>query len=46
MFTGVVARVHTQGDPLVYTTGPEHRDLDELRRVVEQLPGLPVVTYA
>lgn len=45
LFEGVVARTHAPDDPLAYSTGPEYRDLPELARIVEQLPGLPVVTY-
>ncbi len=44
IFKGTVARVHAPGDGLPYATGPEHRDIAELQRIVEQLPGLPVVT--
>jgi hypothetical protein len=44
IFEGTVARVHSPEDPLPYSSGPEHRDLAELLHIVEQLPGLPVVT--
>jgi len=44
IFKGTVARLHSVDDALNYTTGPEHRDLAELQRIVDQLPGLPVVT--
>lgn len=39
---GHAARVHGDGDPLVYGDGPEYRDRDELRRIVSQLRGVPV----
>jgi len=42
VFEGVAARVHGAGDPLPYPEGPEYRDLAELKRVVELLPGTPV----
>lgn len=45
MFEAVVARVHGDGDALVYESGPEHRDVAELRRLVEQMPGKPVTLY-
>ena len=41
-FEGRVARLHTPTDPLVYDSGPEHRDAAELQRIVDQLPGLTV----
>lgn len=41
---GVVARIHEPGDALEYSSGPEHRDLAELTRLVGQLKGLPVVS--
>lgn len=39
VFEGRAARTHTELDPLVYATGPEYRDMSELRRIAEQLPG-------
>lgn len=42
VFEGGVARVHPDGDPLNYAWGDEYRDLAELRRIVDQLPGTPV----
>jgi len=42
VFEGRVARVHGDGDPLSYPTGPEYRTAEELARIVEQLPGTPV----
>lgn len=42
MFEGRVARVHGDGDPLDYSTGPEYRTRDELQRIVDQLPGCKV----
>lgn len=46
LFDGVVARTHPPGDALEYTSGPEHRDLEELQHLVDQLAGLPVVAAA
>lgn len=40
---GYTARTHKPGDPLRYAHGDEYRDLAELKRIVEQLPGKPVV---
>lgn len=45
-FTGTVARVHTPDDALDYGSYKQSRDLNELRNIVAQLPGLHVVTYA
>ncbi len=45
IFEGVVARVHAKGDGLRYSDGEEYRDQEELARIVEQLPGLRVVSY-
>lgn len=39
---GYAARVHRPGDGLKYPTGDEYRDLDEVKRIVDKLPGLPV----
>lgn len=39
---GVVGRAHAPGDPLVYASGPEYRDLSEVRSIVAQLVGKPV----
>lgn len=39
---GHAARVHRPGDGLQYKSGEEYRDLAELRRIVDQLPGAPV----
>lgn len=39
---GYAARVHKPGDPLKYAHGDEYRDQSELKRIVDQLPGLPV----
>lgn len=47
-FEGVVARVHRIGDPLLYPefgNRAEYRDLAELKNIVSQLPGKPVVSY-
>lgn len=46
LIEGVVARVHAVGDELSYADGPEYRELKDLQDIVDQLPGLPVVTYA
>jgi hypothetical protein len=46
LIEGVVARVHAVGDGLVYADGEQYRDLAELQNIVDQLPGLPVATYA
>lgn len=42
IFEGRVARVHLPGDALIYSTGPEHRDADEVKNIVNQLTGLPI----
>lgn len=42
IYEGRIARVHGPGDGLVYATGPEHRDAEELAKLVTQLPQLPV----
>lgn len=42
IYEGRVARVHKPGDALIYSTGPEHRDVDELANIVSQLPELKV----
>lgn len=42
IYEGRVARTHAPGDALVYKTGPEHRDGNELQNIVNQLTGLPV----
>jgi hypothetical protein len=42
MVEGVAARVHTPLDPLPYPTGPEMRRADEVKRVIDQLPSVPV----
>lgn len=42
IYEGRVAKTHGPGDALIYSTGPEHRDVDELVNVVNQLPGLKV----
>jgi hypothetical protein len=42
IYEGRVARTHAPGDALIYGTGPEHRDTDELGNVVNQLPGLKI----
>lgn len=39
VFEGRVARVHSDGDPLIYPQGPEFRTREELARIVAQLPG-------
>lgn len=39
---GHVARVHAPGDGLDYGDHVEHRDISEVRRIVEQLVGVPV----
>lgn len=39
---GHAARVHRPGDPLRYAHGDEYRDVGELARIAEQLPGKPV----
>jgi hypothetical protein len=39
---GYAARVHKPGDPLRYSWGDEYRDDAELKRIVDQLVGLPV----
>lgn len=41
--TARVARVHGHGDELVYPWGLERRDEKELRSIVAQLVGLPIV---
>lgn len=43
IFEGRVARVHPVGDPLRYPWGNEHRDAEELAKMVAQLAGKPVV---
>jgi hypothetical protein len=43
VFEGRVARVHAPGDALKYRSGNEHRDMAELRKMVEQMPGKPVI---
>ena len=40
---GYAARVHLPGDPLRYDHGNEYRDLPELKRIIGQLAGKPVV---
>lgn len=42
IYEGRVARAHAPGDALIYSTGPEHRDADEVNRIVSQLNGLKV----
>lgn len=42
IYEGRVARVHEPGDALIYATGPEHRDTDEVTRIATQLAGIPV----
>ena len=42
IYEGRVARTHVPGDPLVYKSGPEHRDSTELARIVDQLPNLKI----
>lgn len=42
IFEGRVARVHVPGDALIYNTGPEHRDEDEVKNIVSQLAGLKI----
>lgn len=42
IYEGRVARAHAPGDALMYTTGPEHRDVDEVNNIVNQLPGIKV----
>lgn len=42
IYEGRVARTHAPGDALIYGTGPEHRDTDELANVVNQLTGLKI----
>jgi hypothetical protein len=42
IYEGRVARTHAPGDALEYSTGPEHRDTDELANIVRQLPGLKI----
>lgn len=42
IYEGRVARAHAPGDALIYSTGPEHRDAEELNRIVSQLNGLKV----
>jgi hypothetical protein len=42
LFEGRVARIHTPGDGLRYSWGEEHRDSEELDRIVAQLVGKPV----
>lgn len=39
---GYAARVHRPGDPLRYEHGDEYRDAAELKRLTDQLAGLPV----
>ncbi len=46
LIEGKVARLHAPGDGLQYLDGPEHRDISELQKIVDQLTGLRVVTYA
>jgi hypothetical protein len=42
-FTATVARTHDRRDALQYEWGAEYRDTAELQRIVDQLPGLPIV---
>lgn len=46
MLEGRVARTHSTANPLLYATGPEYRDRDELLKIIGQLVGLPVVTHS
>lgn len=39
LYEGRAARTHGVDDPLQYASGPEHRDMDELRAIAAQLPG-------
>lgn len=42
IYEGRVARTHAPGDALMYVSGPEHRDTNELSNIVSQLAGLPI----
>lgn len=42
VFEGRVARTHAPGDALHYDTGEEYRDLAEVRRIVDALPGIKI----
>ena len=46
VFEGRVARTHSPGDPLQYAHNTEHplqtRSLEQLKNIVEQLPGKPI----
>lgn len=40
-----IARTHDEKSPLRYRWGDEYRDADELKRIADQAPGLPVIVY-
>ena len=42
IYEGWIARAHSREFPLEYPTGPEYRDVSELKAVVDQAPGIPV----
>lgn len=42
LYEGTVARAHGPGDPLTYEEGDEYRTVEELHRMVAQMPGTPI----